>query len=116
MAKAVSLDNIRHCPKSYALAINDTMNVISGKWKLSILGTLMCGSKRFTDIQKNIATITPRMVERCVYDTKPVSVEYTLTKSAQSFHKVLDQMIAWGLQHRKIQIKMDVKSEERLTV
>lgn len=109
--------SLRSCPKSYALAINDTLNVISGKWKLSIIGALSCGNKRFSDIQKSIAAITPRMlskelkelelngmIERNVYDTKPVSIEYQLTASGRRFDKVLDEMIAWGMAHREANI------------
>jgi DNA-binding HxlR family transcriptional regulator len=41
------------------------------------------------------------MVKRTVYDTIPVSVEYELTGSGESFHQVLDVMVEWGLEHRK---------------
>lgn len=96
------------------MAINDTMNVISGKWKLPIIGSLLFGKKRFTEIQKSITHITPRMlskelqelemnsvVKRTVYDTKPVMVEYELTESGRSIGEVLDKMIEWGIEHRK---------------
>jgi DNA-binding HxlR family transcriptional regulator len=41
------------------------------------------------------------IVKRTVYNTIPVTVEYELTPSRESFKKVLDVMVAWGLQHRK---------------
>jgi DNA-binding HxlR family transcriptional regulator len=44
------------------------------------------------------------IVQRKVYNTIPVTVEYNLTSSGKSFKKVLDVMVEWGLQHRKIVI------------
>lgn len=41
------------------------------------------------------------IVTRTVYDSIPVTVEYELTKSGESFKRVLDVMVEWGLQHRK---------------
>ncbi|MGR3810328.1 winged helix-turn-helix transcriptional regulator [Jiulongibacter sp. NS-SX5] len=101
------------CPINYVVAINDTLNVISGKWKLPIIGSLLFDKRRFTEIQKNIPKITPRMlskelkelelngvVERKVYDTTPVTVEYILTPSGRSIVNVMDTMLEWGLNHR----------------
>ena len=36
------------CNSTFMLALNDTMNVLSGKWKLQIMGALLEGKKRFT--------------------------------------------------------------------
>src|SRR4051812_17303648 len=93
--KVMGLGDAKACSEHFALAINDTLNVITGKWKLPIIGSLMFGLKRFTEIQRNITRITPRMlskelkelelngmVERKVYDAIPVLVEYELTESA----------------------------------
>lgn len=101
------------CPVQYVLAINDTMSVLSGKWKLAILGSLLFGKKRFTDIQKNINKITPRMLSkelkelelngvivRKVYADTPVLVEYELSQSGKTITEVLDKMIDWGVKHR----------------
>ena len=52
------------CPMNYVLAVNDTLNVINGKWKLPIIGSLLFEKKRFTEIQKNIGKITPRMLSK----------------------------------------------------
>lgn len=119
MKKRHSLEVAKSCPSQFLLAVNDTLNVISGKWKLPILGTLLLfDKKRFTEIQKDIPKITPRMlskelknleingiVKRTVYDTTPVSVEYELTESAKSLGEVLDKMLEWGLQHRELVMK-----------
>lgn len=114
MEKVIRLQNVKACPIEYVLAVNDTLNVISGKWKLPIIGSLLFEKKRFGEIQRNIGKITPRMlskelkeleingiVTRKVYDSIPVVVEYELTPSAKELGVVLDHMVQWGLQHRQ---------------
>jgi len=118
MEKFLSLKDIKSCPIEYVLNINDTLNVISGKWKLPIIGSVLFGKRRFTDIQRNIPKITPRMLSkelkelelngvliRTVYDTTPVSVEYELSQSGKLITEVLDKMIEWGIEHRKSVLK-----------
>jgi len=110
----IDFNEAKSCPIQFVLAVNDTLNVISGKWKLPIIGSILFNKKRFTEIQRNIPKITPRMlskelkdlevngiVKRTVYDTIPVGVEYELTESAKSLGEVLDKMLDWGLKHRK---------------
>lgn len=103
----------QRCPETYVLALTDTMNVISGKWKLPIIASLIRGKTRFKDLQDNIKKITPRMlskelkelemnsiVVRKVYDQTPVLIEYQLTESGKSMVNLIDTMIDWGLTHR----------------
>lgn len=114
MKKNNSLKHVKACPIQFVLSINDTLNVISGKWKLPIIGSILFGKKRFTEIQRNIPKITPRMLSkelkelelngvliRTVYDSTPVVVEYELSESGKSITEVLDKMIEWGIKHRK---------------
>lgn len=114
MGRTTELEKLKLCSGSFVLAVNDTINVINGKWKLPIIGSLLFGKRRFKEIAREIPKITPRMlskelkdleangiVKRTVYGTIPVVVEYELTKSGEQFKKVLDIMVEWGLQHRK---------------
>jgi DNA-binding HxlR family transcriptional regulator len=39
-------------------------------------------------------------VKRTVYDTTPVTVEYRLTSYGQNLEKVIEELKAWGEQHR----------------
>lgn len=117
MSTISQLDQVKKCSGEFILAINDTMNVLNGKWKLPIIGSLLYGKKRFKELEREIPKITPRMlskelkdlevngiVTRTVYNTSPVTVEYELTESGNTLNTVLDAMIAWGLQHRKMVI------------
>lgn len=114
VAKVPDIKSVKDCPQSFVLAVNDTMNVLSGKWKLPIMAALLFGKKRFKELEREIPKITPRMlskelrdlemngmVTRTVYDTIPVTVEYEFTLSGRRFKKVLDAMVEWGLEHRK---------------
>lgn len=126
MANCSELDKVKSCSTQYVLAINDTLNVMQGKWKLPIIGSLLYGKKRFKEMERLIPKITPRMlskelkdleingiVKRTVYDAIPVAVEYELTSSAKSLNNVLDAMVKWGLQHRKNMIVKNKPSISR---
>lgn len=114
MGRVSNLKSISECSLSYILAVNDTINVINGKWKMAIMSSLFFGKKRYGEIEREIPKINSRMlskelrdleangiITRRVYDTIPVSVEYELTESGHAFRKVLDVMLEWGLEHRK---------------
>ncbi|AWW33144.1 transcriptional regulator [Echinicola strongylocentroti] len=107
-------EKVHICSGEFVVAVRDTLNVISGKWKLPIIGSLCYGKKRFKDLENDIPKITPRMlskelkelelnsiVTRTVYDTTPVTVEYELTPSGRKIRELLDAMVKWGLQHRE---------------
>lgn len=114
MSVSPSLQEVKECSSQFVVAINDALNVISGKWKLPIIGSLLYDKKRFKELESDIERITPRMlskelkelelngiVRRTVYNTIPVKVEYELTESGKSLRKVLDTMVEWGLEHRQ---------------
>jgi DNA-binding HxlR family transcriptional regulator len=104
---------LKNCPVKYVLSINDALNVVSGKWKLPIIGLLFFGKKRFSVLQRSIPKITPRMLSkelkelelngiviRKVDEAAPVMVEYELSASGLLIKEVLDKMIEWGDRHR----------------
>lgn len=94
--------------------VKDALEVLNGKWKLPIIISLSFGNKRFREMSKEIPKITDRMlskelrdlemnklVKRTVYDSLPVTVEYSLTDYGDSLEKVIDELCKWGTQHRK---------------
>lgn len=95
-------------------ATQDALDVINGKWRVPIIVSLTYGNKRFGEIQRDIPNISPKMlskelrelevnklVSRTVYDTKPVTVEYSLTPMGKSLDKLLLELLNWGEQFRK---------------
>jgi DNA-binding HxlR family transcriptional regulator len=113
--KALNGSSSEHseCKKNL-LPVKDALDILSGKWKLPIIVALTFDNKRFKEMQREIEGITPKMlskelkelevnqlVKRTVYDTLPVTVEYSLTTYGKSLHKVIEELRTWGLQHRK---------------
>ncbi|WP_039866764.1 helix-turn-helix domain-containing protein [Pedobacter sp. BAL39] len=95
------------------LAIQDTLDVVGGKWKLVIISILRDGTRRFRELSRE-AGISPRilskelqelemndLVNRKVCDTRPVTVEYSLTPYSETLFEVINTMHKWGVQHRK---------------
>jgi len=97
------------------LAIRDTMELLSGKWKIQIIGTLLMNDKlRFMDLMRAVEGIGAKMlskelqeleinqlVKRTVCDTKPITVEYEITEYGKTLEKVIFEIGNWGLEHRK---------------
>jgi DNA-binding HxlR family transcriptional regulator len=94
-------------------ALQDTLYVLGGKWKLPIINSICNGNKRFRDIERSIPGITTRMlslelkemeandlIKRTVTPTTPVLVEYTATEYCYSFGDIILEMIKWGKEHR----------------
>ena len=95
-------------------ALQDTIYVIGGKWKLPIVNSICNGNKRFREIERSIPGITTRMlsrelkemeanhlIRRTVTPTSPVTVEYTATSYCKSFGDIILEMIRWGRAHRE---------------
>lgn len=96
------------------MAVKDALYVLSGKWKLPLILTLSVGPQRFNEIQRTLGDITPKIlskelrelemnefVTRRVYPTTPVTVTYELTPYSRSLDKVIEELRAWGMQHRQ---------------
>jgi DNA-binding HxlR family transcriptional regulator len=95
-------------------ALQDTIYVIGGKWRLPIINSICNGNKRFREIERSIPGITTRMlsrelkemeanqlIKRTVIPSSPVVVEYTSTSYCRSFGDIILEMIKWGKAHRK---------------
>jgi len=103
-------------------AIEDTLYVIGGKWKLKVIIALReQGSMRFNELQRTVVGISARVlsnelkelemngfIKRKVYTTTPVVIEYELTPYSDTLQHVLNAMIEWGSMHRN-----RIKSEAR---
>ena len=96
-------------------AVKDSMELLTGKWKIHILGTLLYGGKmRYMDLQREIAGIGSKMlskelqdlemnhlITRTVMDTKPITVEYSLTEFGRTLEPVIDSIAQWGIDYRE---------------
>ncbi|WP_088225041.1 helix-turn-helix domain-containing protein [Desulfosporosinus sp. FKB] len=94
---------------NYGCALELTVDLIGGKWKLIILWHLLNGSKRFNELDKLMPTITQKMltiqlreleekglVHRKVYPVVPPKVEYSLTEYGRSLDNILNNLYTWS--------------------
>ena len=91
-----------------------TLSLINGKYKMTILYTLMeFGVVRFNEMKKYIGGISYKtlsvtlkeleadgLVHREEYPQIPPKVEYTLSERGKSLMAVLDQLCVWGENNR----------------
>lgn len=104
--------------KRHFKAINDTMYILNGKWRVMIIACLASGKKRYLELQRVVEGIGPKMltkelnklelnglITRTALETRPVTIEYELTEYARSLKPLTDGMAAWGKQHREKVIK-----------
>ena len=96
------------------LVARDALEVIQGKWRLPIIISLLHGNKRFGELQRDIADISPKMlskelkaletnqiITRTLYDSMPITVEYSLTPLGLTMKNLLDEILNWGAHFRK---------------
>lgn len=97
----------------HLLPIRDVMDLLNGKWKIPIIAVLLTGSRGFNEMKKEIEGISAKMlskelqelevnelVKREVKDTKPVTVEYSITDYGKTLEDVIIEMSRWGQGHR----------------
>ncbi|MBP1168015.1 DNA-binding HxlR family transcriptional regulator [Chryseobacterium sp. PvR013] len=94
--------------------IRDTLDIISGKWKLQIIISVNAGNRRFTEIRKSIPKLTPKvlakelkeleqngLIERIVTESYPVIIEYFPTDYTSTLDQVVTSLQDWGENHRR---------------
>jgi DNA-binding HxlR family transcriptional regulator len=96
-------------------AVRDAMDVLSGKWKIPLIGVLRFrGKMRFMDLLREVDGIAAKMlskelqdleanklITRTVCNTKPITVEYEITEYGKSLDKIILEIVHWGIEHRK---------------
>jgi DNA-binding HxlR family transcriptional regulator len=92
------------CPRYEQAAL-----LLGKKWTGLLLRVLMEGPKRFSDFGVEVPQLSDRMlserlkeleeagiVERLVYPSKPVQIEYRLTDKGRELHPVVEAIQAWA--------------------
>ncbi|MCY0979308.1 helix-turn-helix domain-containing protein [Chryseobacterium wangxinyae] len=96
------------------LAISDTMEILNGKWKMSIIACLCYKPMRYSELLKEVKGISGKMlsrelkdleinelIERHVLNTAPVAVEYKITDYGKSLKQLTNTIADWGFIHRQ---------------
>ena len=107
------LEVIEHYRKDLQ-AIQDAMEIVQGRWKIPIISILCNGEFRYSELEKGLTKITPRMlskelkdleinglVERKVYDSIPVKVTYKLADYGYTLVPLIIELTNWGKSHRE---------------
>lgn len=89
--------------------VNAALNLLSERWTLHIVRTLLGSKKRFNEIARtlglNPATLRERLraleeeevVTRTVLSTMPPHVEYALTPKGQALNGIFEDMAHWAM-------------------
>ena len=102
-------------------AMQDALDIISGRWKMQIIALLCNGEFRYSELEKGLPKISPRMlskelkdleinelVVRKVYDSLPVKVTYKLADYGYTLVPLIIELTNWGKAHReKIKRRFD---------
>lgn len=98
------------------MAMLDTLDILGGRWMLLIVHYLLVRETEvntFKKIEKDIEGISAKMlskelktleinhiVQRQVMDTKPITVQYSITPYGREVKSVISALVNWGQQHR----------------
>ena len=110
-----------HC-RSQLRAMYDTLELLSGKWKIAVIGSLsVLGTCHFMELKREVEGVGAKMlsqvlkelemndlVTRTVRNTRPVTVEYSLTPYGKTLEAIVAEMAEWGLRHRERIFKQQV--------
>jgi DNA-binding HxlR family transcriptional regulator len=93
-------------------ALTAVFALLGKRWSGIIVGTLLSGPARFTEISRQVHGVSERMlserlneltaaglIERTVLAGPPVGVEYRLTPRGEALRPALDELGLWATQH-----------------
>jgi DNA-binding HxlR family transcriptional regulator len=95
------------------LPVRDALALLNRKWTIPVVISLSLGEKRFTQLQNDLGTITPRVLSNelknleqnglITRDQKDPATEiatYALTVYGYSLQILIRDLHAWGAEHR----------------
>jgi DNA-binding HxlR family transcriptional regulator len=95
-----------------ACRAREVLERVGDKWTLYVVHVLGRGTRRFSELQREIDGITPRMltvtvrnlerdglVTRTVYPVVPPRVEYALTRSGETLVEAVTPLVEWATAH-----------------
>lgn len=101
------MQNRKLCDNSCPVA--RASEVLNGKWTTLIVRDLLSGRKRYSQLQRSLIGVSPRMlamrlrmledaglVTKTIYPTVPPKTEYALTKSGRRIEPVIRAMADFG--------------------
>jgi DNA-binding HxlR family transcriptional regulator len=104
--------------KNIGCPTEQTLDLISGRWKAMVIYWLLKGDRRFNQLQRDLNGISHRtltkqlreletdgLVERHDFSEKPLRVEYRLSTLGLSLEPILLAMHEWAVAHPQVKGK-----------
>ena len=108
-------------------ASHQAVGRLADKWTLLVFYALAQGTKRYSELQRQIAGISPKMltqtlrsleqngyVEREIFPEVPPRVEYSLTELGVSFVQPVAVLFQWAQDHKHELIRIRNRNARRL--
>jgi DNA-binding HxlR family transcriptional regulator len=103
------MSDVKYNNKWFKSGLELLNEVLYGKWKFIIIWNLIDKSLRFSDLRKQIPSITDRMlslqlkeleeegfIQRVISEGTPAKVDYTLTLKARGIIPALEELENYG--------------------
>ncbi len=100
--------------RARALQSQDAIELLSSKWRITILHLLRAGPLRHSDLQRGIERVSPKMltqtlrgmerdglIERNIHRVVPPHVEYQLNPMAETLIPLLGNLCHWAKANAK---------------
>ena len=104
-----SLSELPRSTGKYGCPVRRTSEILDGKWTTRIIRELLYGTRRFSELQRGLPGISPKMltgrlkmlqanglVDKTIYPCIPPKTEYNLTKLGKELEKVILAMAYCG--------------------
>ncbi len=101
------------CKSEDACEVRHLLDRIGDKWSLLVIALLGRGTRRFSELRREIDEISQRMltltlrqlerdglIDRTVYPVVPPRVEYSLTPMGRSLHETVKGLVDWTEEHQ----------------
>jgi DNA-binding HxlR family transcriptional regulator len=101
------------CDSPEVLEVRQILNRVGDKWSILVIAMLDQGTRRFTELRREIDGISQRMlaltlrqlerdglVQRTVYPVVPPKVEYQLTELGSTLLESVRGLVGWAREHR----------------
>ena len=109
--------------------LRDVLDRVGDKWSVLVVVLLKDGRLRFSDLRRSVEGISQRMlthtlrqlerdglVERTVYPSVPVRVEYELTPLGRTLIEPLAALAEWAESHRSVILSARAAYDSRVEV
>lgn len=101
--------------KKFNNPVELSLDIIGGKWKISIIWILKDDPKRYGELKRSLPIVTHKMltqqlreleadeiITRKVFPEVPPKVEYSLTLLGKSVLPVIDMLHEWGEEYLSV--------------